>query len=172
MAPKIDDVREIGLNDLEKQILRNLFVDYQDLIINNEFSGGFGGARVLQVTPSRGGATDSTLPLVAKLGPKPTIEREWTAFSSILSGTLPNMMGVWAEPVYIGDQGGLCIYLHGSGTFEGVSLLEYLQTNSEKDAQFTLRRLMDVLERMVRHHRVRGNYDMRLCFDSIVTLNL
>lgn len=168
MAPFIDNVKKIPLTAPEEQVLKGMFAKFSRLVISGEFSGGFGGARVLQVIPVPG----AKQPVVVKLGPKDTIDREWQAFDTTLKGTLPNTLGVQGEPVYVDSLGGLCYPLSGSGVFKVTPLEEYLQTSSLDDIRYTLDRLMKVLESMVRHHEVRGQHDMRLCYDLLLPLNL
>ncbi|MCB0208003.1 MAG: PD40 domain-containing protein [Anaerolineae bacterium] len=164
----IDNVKNIPLSAPEEQILKDMFAKFTRLVISGEFSGGFGGARVLQVIPVPG----AKQPVVVKLGPKDTIDREWQAFDKTLKGTLPNTLGVQGEPISIDNLGGLSYPLSGSGVFKVVRLEEYFKTRSLDDIRYTLDRLMKVLESMVRHNEVRGQHDMRLCYDLLLPLNL
>jgi hypothetical protein len=60
----------------------------------------------------------------------------------------------------------------GGGTFEVISLRDYCRQANLTDLQFTLRRLMKIIEQMVRFSHPRQEFHLRTSYDQLLPVNL
>lgn len=70
----------VPLEDLEKSILQHVYADCEEVFVEKEFGGGFGGARVLLNLPVLASDGLQAARKVTKLGPAPELRRERDRF--------------------------------------------------------------------------------------------
>jgi formylglycine-generating enzyme required for sulfatase activity len=161
-----------------EQILSLMFADYARVVIVKELKRGFGGGRVFLVHLGgrRHGGEISYLPVVIKVGSVAIIGKEWQAFGVHIRDRLPDIAGIRCEPVIPpgSDWGGLCYPLVGSGMREIVSLSDYCQNPGVgvKDIEFTLKLLLNIVERITEYSVNRNSTELQPYYDRVLPVNL
>ncbi|MCP4009233.1 MAG: hypothetical protein GY726_06940, partial [Proteobacteria bacterium] len=165
MTVVIENLRRFNLPLEAAQILKKIFADYKRVVIQNEFSRGLGGNRVILVRPIR---TDGTVELlmVVKLAAIGLLEKEWRAYQACIRDRLPNAARAQGPPVTLpgSDWSGLCYpLLGGGGTFKADSLHDYVRSLdvTATDTRFVLDRLLKIIKPILQFHRPRAEFRLR-----------
>jgi hypothetical protein len=148
--PQINAPPHIPLTVQDKALLRHVYRGFGQVLVEKEFGGGYGGARVLLALP----VTTGDLPAarrVTKLGPASGLRRERDNYEQYVEDFLPfSAARVERERYYEQDgQAGLNYVFVGGGAMGQTMDLEeyYHQAASSGDAEPITRTLNDLLDK-------------------------
>lgn len=132
---------KIKLTTPERSLLQKLFSDYEYLVIDQEFTGGFSATRVFKVTPWR--ERRELAAQIVKLGPQSYVDDEKQRHDRYVKDALPLLA---AQITNFETQGqlGAIAYTYIGGNFLGqtLSLKEYCLQNASDQILATLKPLL------------------------------
>lgn len=175
---EIQKPNHLQLYPRDEEILKKMFAEYERLIIEAEFKGGFSSSRVFLVRPFREG--QSELRTVVKSAPAYLIQKEEQAYQTYIHNKLPKASELH-QSIYIGDWAGLRYQLEGGGIFTVESLFVYLNRPEidlghivEHTLKGRLFRSMGQLWRKVERTQegffIRGSYDPLLPVNLVISV--
>ncbi|MEM7133541.1 MAG: AAA family ATPase [Chloroflexota bacterium] len=170
--------RDMKISQVENQILCAMFTGSIEVMLIKEFTDGRTETRVFLVQPTDAEGV-KVLPAVAKIGPKPLIEKEWQADQRHLLNRLPGFAPVQGTPVYLhmGENqswGGLRYGQVGDGLFDIVSLSDYIKDESSLYNIWHLlenrlfRQLGELWQATIKWETLK----VKDCYDQILPVNL
>jgi hypothetical protein len=148
--PQVNAPPHIFLTTEEKVLLQHVYRGFDRVLVEKEFGGGYGGARVLLTKP----ITTDDLPVarrVTKLGPAAELCRERDNYEQCVEDFLPfSAARLETERYYErNDQAGLSyIFVGGGALGQAMDLEEYYrQAASSGDVEPIVQTLGDLLDR-------------------------
>lgn len=170
---KITNLTERQLEDHMRRLLSHMFSNYQEIVVKKEFFSGLTASRVLLLRPLR--LDGPELPVVVKIDRVATIQREWRAYQVWIANRLPNAADIRGNPILLPgeDWAGIIYPLAGAGTFDVVSLQQFIE-NSAPDVVQALwqERLGPILNKLWQYHQVRPEFHVQTAYDAFLPMNL
>lgn len=140
--PRIDLPSDIELSELEITLLQHVHRGYGEVLVENEFGGGYSGTRVLLVLPVNADGRRSARK-VTKLGPASELRRERDNYNKYVGDDLPHCVAQVREYCELDGQAALnYIFVGGGALGQAVSLEEYYRTRPVEDVVQTLNGLL------------------------------
>ena len=131
------------LTSLEETLIRKVHRNYAEIILEKEFGGGYGGARVFLVLPvNSNGAAD--VRVVTKTGSADALRNERDNYKNHIARTVPFTAAQVREYYEQDGQAALnYIFANGETLGQTVSLEEYYHTHTAQEIIRTLTGLLD-----------------------------
>lgn len=172
MLPQMDCPSHIELPPNAQIILRQMFLDYQRIVIKRDFTSlGYSGSWVYEVALIKNDGDD--LPVVVKIAAVSLIEKEVRAYQACIKDRWPHVAAWRGEPVFHDELGGLAYTLVGAGIFHIQSLREYCLSATISDIERVLQRLFKLMKaKILLPATVRREYRLRKSYDAVLPVNL
>jgi len=131
--PILSKPENISLTVSEEMLIQRAHVDYQKILVEKEFGGGFGGTRVFLILPVKSDGSHHAR-VVTKIGPRADLVQEKENYDDHAGRALPFNTAQVRELHQDGDQAALnYVFAGGDVLGETVTLQEYyLDHNAEK----------------------------------------
>jgi hypothetical protein len=121
--PQVNNVPSIDLTGQERVLLQQVYLDYDQILVEKEFSGGHSGTRVLLILPIKSSGRAAARK-VTKLGPALELRREQDNYEQYVKDSLPFCTAQVKEYHEQGGRGALNYVFVGDGALGNVIELE------------------------------------------------
>ncbi len=140
---KLTATSKIAVTDEEKELIENAYPQYEKVILEKEFGGGFSETRVFLVLPIKAsGATDARL--VTKIGAAANLQCEKDNYDQFIKPALPFTAAQVTGCYSLGDQAAIHYAFAGGGAMgQTPSLEDYYLTQPAEAINQTLNALLD-----------------------------
>ena len=143
VLPKLSVQSNILLNEFEKELIQNAHPNYDKILLEKEFGGGFSGTRVFLVLPVKAsGARDAQI--VTKIGLADDLKREKENYDNFAGPSLPFAAAQVRGYYQQGNQAALNYAFAGGGALgETITLEDYYHKQTTEIINKTLDTLLD-----------------------------
>ena len=141
--PEVVSASGIPLTNDESASLQEVYPDYQQIVVEKEFGGGYSGTRVLLVLPvDRDGRRVARY--VTKLGPASELSRERNNYQRYAGRALPSCVAQVTDYSEHADRAALnYVFVGGGSVGRSLSLEDYYATRPASDINQTLSNVLD-----------------------------
>ena len=155
-----------------KQVLSQIFAEYERVVVTQSFQSGFSGSQVLLVRPIIQG-NDAELPAVIKIDRVETMDSEWDAYKTYIHRKLPNAVPMEGQPVNPrgSSWAGALYNFAGGRIFTVVSLQEFIETHKPQEIVQLFAHLSKSLQPLQQKRHIAPEFHFRARYDRILPIN-